>query len=52
MKITIYTILALLMMIKLIYDMSSIHDLIVALEGVGVALMAVALHEAFKKVMR
>jgi hypothetical protein len=37
------------MAVKLIYDMSSLHDLVVALEGIGLALMVIALHDAFKK---
>ena len=48
-KIIIYAMLALLMVVKLIYDMSTVHDLVVALEGTALALMAVALHQAFKK---
>ena len=48
----IYAILALLMMAKLIYGMCSVHDLVVALEGIALALMVVALYEAFKKIMR
>lgn len=49
MKRAIYAVLGALMMTKLIYDMSSIHDLVVALESIGLALMAVALHGALKR---
>lgn len=44
----IYAILAFLMMMKLIYDMSSVHDLVVALEGIALTLMVVGCHEASK----
>jgi len=47
-KIIIYVLLALVMMIKLIYDMSSVHDLVIALEGIALALMVVGLHGASK----
>jgi hypothetical protein len=47
-KITIYVLLALAMMTKLVYDMSSVHDLVVALEGIALALMVVGLFKALK----
>ena len=49
MKLAIYVVLALLMMTKLIYDMSSVHDLVVVLEDVGFTLMVIALYEALKR---